>query len=454
MATKNRKKFRENLLNTLHDAIRLKDENLSRSSFLELHPGDQVENFNLLDQSEQDYLLSLLDDKDVAILFSHQEDDETLSAAEHLKVDRLADIIEEMDPDEAADLLLDLPPEISKEAINQIEDSKNILQLLKYKDETAGGRMTTDYISVPHSATAAQSIELLRELGPNKKVPYYIYIIDSDNKLLGVIGLRELIVSDPQTMISSIMDGEVFFAPAMMDQEEVAQIMVTYDLASSPVIDDQKHLLGVITHDDIMSVILEEATEDVYKLASVTNADLEPSSPIGAQIKGRLPWLFLNSITALFASWVISNFEGLIGQVAVLAIFQSVVAGQGGNAASQSVAMFVRAIALGNIPPNTTLKLLFRQMLVGLFQGLCVGAVVGIGVFLWRDNIYLGLVLGLSLVANMILAGFVGTLIPLGLKSIGQDPAMASSVLVTAITDSLGFFIFLSLANSFLSHLL
>jgi magnesium transporter len=230
--------------------------------------------------------------------------------------------------------------------------------------------------------------------------------------------------------------------------------MITYDLAALPVVVKDHKLLGVITHDDILDVIQEEATEDIYRLANVSDFELEPESPVNEQLKGRLPWLFLNTGTALFASWVISNFEGIIAQVATLAAFQSVVAGQGGNAASQSVAMFVRAIALGKIPSGRMLKLLLRQMAVGLLQGVAIGSIVGIGVTIWKGNPYLGLVLGMALVGNLILAGIVGTLAPLGLKAVGQDPAMASSVLVTAVTDSLGFFIFLSLAKFFLPNLI
>jgi magnesium transporter len=250
------------------------------------------------------------------------------------------------------------------------------------------------------------------------------------------------------------MDEGVIFVDTWLDQEEVARVMVQYDLSALPVVDEEKRLVGVVTHDDILDVLQEEATEDIYRLASVSDFELEPSSPIIEQLKGRLPWLFLNALTALFASWVISNFEAIIAQVAVLAVFQSVVAGQGGNAASQSVAMFVRALALGNISREKTLPLLFRQMIVGLFQGVAIGLVVGIGVTIWKGNPYLGFVLGLSLVGNLILAGIVGTLAPLGLKAIGQDPALASSVVVTAVTDSLGFFIFLSLAKIFFNDLL
>lgn len=424
------------------------------SLFEELHTGDQVEIFDLLDEDEQVILLQHLDVNATAILFSHQEDDETLQAAESLSIDKLADVLDEMEPDEAADLLGDLPPKQAAEALQQMEDTEDVLQLLEYPDQTAGGRMTTDFVAVSKDVTAAEAINTLRYLEPDHEVPYYVFVVDDHDVLVGVTGLRELVVSKPETPMETVMDPTVISANALMDQEEVAQMMSQYDLSALPVVNTDKHLIGVITHDDLIDVIQEEATEDIYRLANVTNAELEPDSPVSEQLKGRLPWLFLNMFTALFASWVISNFEGLISQVAVLAVFQSIVAGQGGNAASQSVAMFVRALALGNIPPGRTMSLLFRQMIVGLFQGIAVGALIGIGVYLWKGNAYLGLVLGISLVGNMILAAIVGTLIPMGLKAIDQDPAMASSVLVTAVTDSLGFFIFLSLAKIFFQNLI
>jgi len=250
------------------------------------------------------------------------------------------------------------------------------------------------------------------------------------------------------------MEKDVIFADSDDDQEEAARKMARYDLSALPVVNEQRELVGVITHDDLVDVLEEEATEDIYRISNVSSADLEPDSAIGAQLRGRLPWLFVNMFTALFASWVISRFEGVIAQVAVLAVFQSVVAGQGGNAGSQSIAMIVRALALDKIQPRSLWRVMGRQALVGLIQGTIIGIVVGFGVFLWRGNIYLGLVLGLAMVGNMITAGIAGTLMPLGLKYIGQDPALASSVLVTAVTDSTGFFIFLSLASLFLPQLL
>ncbi len=431
-------------------------DRLSEASdlFLSFHPNDQVEVFDLLDSDEKNKILSSIDVSSTAQLFNLQEDQDTLEAAETLSIDRLADVLDEMAPDEAADLLLDLHPSQAAEALDQMEEAEDILPLLKYPDETAGGRMTTDFFAISQDLTAAEAITELRRRAPDSSISYYIFVTDDAMHLVGVTGLRELVVSPADTPIKLIMNPDVISVDPWLDQEEVSQIMVQYDLSALPVVAPHRELIGVITHDDILDVIQEEATEDIYRLASVTDYELEPSSPIGEQLKGRLPWLFLNMLTALFAAWVISNFESIISMVPLLAVFQSVVAGLGGNAASQSVALFVRTLALGKIPSGRTFGLLVKQMIVGLFQGLMIGGFVGIGVYLWKGNPYLGLVIGLSLVGNLILAGIVGTLTPLGLKALGMDPAMASTVLVTAVTDSLGFFIFLSLAQLFLPQLL
>ncbi|MEJ2487374.1 MAG: magnesium transporter [Anaerolineales bacterium] len=444
----------EDQANEIQNLLTAETHDSAVELFLGLHPNDQVEVFDLLDTDKKNQILSLIDITATAQLFNLQEDQDTLEAAESLSIDRLADVLDEMAPDEAADLLLDLPPSQAAEALDQMEDAEEILPLLKYPDETAGGRMTTEFLAISKDLTTSQAIEELRQIGPDSKIPYYIFVTDDQMHLAGVTGLRELVVSPPTTHLREIMNKDVISVDAWMDQEEVSQVMGQYDLSALPVVTKGNELIGVITHDDILDVIQEEATEDIYRLASVTDYELEPSSPIREQLRGRLPWLFLNMLTALFAAWVISNFEDIISMVAVLAVFQSVVAGLGGNAASQSVAMFVRTMALGKIPSGRSTGLLFRQMVVGLFQGLLIGIIVAVGVTLWKGNPYLGLVIGLALVSNLILAGIVGTVTPLGLKALGMDPAMASTVLVTAVTDSLGFFIFLSLAKLFLPNLL
>lgn len=424
------------------------------SIFRRLRPPDRADVFEILDDDDQTQLLNQLDIPAIADLFDELEDDETAEAAEFISLEQLGEVLDEMDPDEAADLLGDLSPEMAERALEEMDEPEDVLPLLEYPDETAGGRMTTAFLCLHSSSTSEEAIHYLRGASPDIDVPYYLFVVNDENILVGVLGLRELVIADPQQNVAGIMNHDVIHVSAMDDQEEAARTMVHYDLSVLPVLSEADHMLGVITHDDILDVIEAEHTEDIYRLASVADTDLEPESATIEQLKGRMPWLLLNTGTALVASWVISMFEDLFVQVAVLAFFQSVVAGQGGSAASQNVAMIVRSLALGKVEPRRVWLILLRQLWVGLLQGIIIGLIIGVGVGLWQSNPFLGLVLGLALVGNMLVAGIVGTLMPLAFQAIGQDPAMTSSVLVTAATDSLGFLIFLSLAKAFLPHIM
>ena len=424
------------------------------SIFRRLRPQDGADVFEILGDEDQSQLLKQLDIPTIADLFDELEDDETADAAEFISLERLGDVLDEMDPDEAADLLGDLSPEMAELAIEEMDEPEDVLPLLEYPDETAGGRMTTAFLCLHSSSTSDEAMQSLRQASPDIDVPYYLFVVDDVDVLVGVLGLRELVIANPQENVAKFMDRDVIHVSAMTDQEEAARLMTHYDLSVLPVLNEAKHILGVITHDDILDVIEAEATEDIYRLASVADTDLEPESATIEQLKGRMPWLLLNTGTALVASWVISIFEDLFVQVAVLAFFQSVVAGQGGSAASQNVAMIVRSLALGKIEPRRVWLILLRQLWVGLLQGIIIGLIIGVGVGVWQGNPFLGLVLGLALVGNMLVAGIVGTLMPLAFQYIGQDPAMTSSVLVTAATDSLGFLIFLSLAKLFLPYII
>ncbi len=421
--------------------------------FLELQVPDQAEVFNLLNEQAQEKLLVKLDIPATADLFDELEDSETLEAADSIPLDRLADILDEMEPDEAADLLGDLPPELASQALEEMDDPEDVLPLLGFADQTAGGRMTTSFLALRRQTRADKALEFLREVGPDGDVPYYLFVVDREKRLSGVVGLRELVLAEPVEMIENIMNSDVIFVTTETDQEEAARTMARYNLGALPVVNDRRELVGVITGDDLVDVIDEEATEDIYRLSNVSDAELEPESAVWLQIKGRLPWLYLSALTALFAAWIISRFEHIIAQVAVLAVFQSLVAGLGGNAVTQNMAMVVRGLALGKIPANRAWPIIFRQAVIGLLLGIAVGGVVGLGAYFWRGNAALGLVLGLALVGNMVVAGLAGTLIPLGLRALGQDPALASAVLVTTATDSMGFLLFLSLAAAFINYL-
>ena len=421
--------------------------------FRALHPADQAKLFYGLKVDQQEILLLQMEIPEIADIFDELDDNQTLIAAKNLPLPFLADIIDDMDPDEAADLLGDLPGQDIQKTISLLEEPEEILPLLLYPDETAGGRMTTDFLVLGPGDTADTAIQFLRSTGLETDIPYYLFVVNQDKELLGVTGLRELICADPHQKILDIMDSQVVSVQTMQDQEEAAGVMKHYDLQALPVLNKQNQLVGVISHDDILDVLVDESTEDIYRLASVSDTALEPDSRLILQLKGRLPWLLLNTVTALIGAWVISNFGDLFVQVAVLAFFQSVVAAQGGNAASQNVAMIVRSLALGKVEPRKIIPILIKQMVVGIFLGSIIGVIAGIGVGFWQSNPYLGLVLGLALLGNMLVASIVGTLAPLLLELSGQDPALASSVLVTAITDSIGFLIFLSLAGLFLPYI-
>jgi magnesium transporter len=418
----------------------------------ELHPVDRADAFSDLDDRDQAALLPGLDLEATADLLEELEDEVAASVAEKFDTEQLADVLDEMEPDEAADVLGDLPFNRAEEALAEMEEARNVLPLLPFGDETAGGRMTTSFIALPIGSTAARAIEILRLVEPNSEAPYYLYVEDDADRLVGIIGLRDLVIASPDTKVEAIMDPEAIFARSEEDQEDVARRMARYDLAALPVVDDRGVVVGVITHDDVMDVVEEEATEDIYRLANVSDPDLSINSPIRLSIKKRLPWLYLSAVTALFAAWVISNFELLIAEVAILAVFLSVVAGLGGNTATQSLAMIVRALALGEIELRTAWRTVLKEGLTGFLAGVLVGTAVGLAVWLWKGNPVLGLVLGVALIGNMLIAGFVGALIPISLRALHLDPALASSVLVTTITDSVGFALFLTLSALALSN--
>jgi magnesium transporter len=438
------------IINTLDEYLEAEDFSAVLEMLREMHPADQAKLFFSMKPEQREVLLKKLEIPEIADIFDELDDNQTLRAARDLPLPFLADIINDMDPDEAADLLGDLTGRDVRKTISMLDEPGEILPLLRYPDETAGGRMTTDFLSLKPSDTAEGAIQYLRSTAQETDVPYYIFVMNDKKELLGVMGLRELVCAQPQQLIGEIMEDQVISVQAMQDQEEAAQVMKHYDLQALPVVNQLGQLVGVISHDDILDVLIDESTEDIYRLASVSDAALEPESGLLRQLRGRLPWLLLNTVTALTASWVISNFRDLFVQVAVLAFFQSVVAAQGGNAASQNVAMIVRSLALGKVGPGKILPILFRQLLVGMLLGTLIGTIVGIGVGYWQANPWLGLVLGLALLGNMLVASIVGTLAPLILDLVGQDPALASTVLVTAITDIIGFLIFLSLAALFL----
>lgn len=420
----------------------------------DLHPADRAETFADLPEDDQQEILPLLNAEDTAELLTELDDDDAARLAAQLPSDQLADVLDEMDADDAADVLGDLPPAKAEEALAQMEEADEVRPLLVYKDDTAGGLMTPDVFALRDQMTAQQAIDFLRQQEFDNGTPYYLYVVDKNDRLCGVTGLRDLIVAHPETPLKRIMQTKVYSVAAGADQEEVANLIKKYNLQALPVVSADNRLVGAVRASDIVYVVEEEAAEDLYRLANISaDGDLSAWSPPKVAVSRRLPWLVVNLFTAFLAASVVGLFEATIAQLAVLAVFQSIVAGQGGNAGTQTLAVMVRGIAMGEVSLRDAGPVLGREILVGLMHGLTIGVLVGLGAWLWKGMPLLGLIIGVAMLGNMVAAGVAGTLVPLTLKALKLDPALASAVMVTTVTDCVGFALFLGLATALLPWL-
>jgi magnesium transporter len=281
---------------------------------------------------------------------------------------------------------------------------------------------------------------------------FYLYVVDERRHLVGVISLRRLLLVAPDTPLKRIMTTDLSSVRVDVNQEEVARLVASYNLLAIPVVDEENKLVGVITVDDVIDVIKDEATEDVYRLAGVTGDDRVFTKPTES-LRKRLPWLFVNLVTAFLAVGVVSRFEGTIAVATALAVFMPVVAGMGGNAATQTLTVIVRGIALGELTWANTRQALFKEAAVGIVNGVSCGAIAALIAWLTYGNYTLGLILGLAMIINMFVAAVAGTLIPLALRAMKIDPALASSVFITTLTDVFGFLSFLGLGALFIRYL-
>jgi magnesium transporter len=417
-----------------------------------LRPPDQAELFGDLQPEDQDQLLTLLDVEDSADILEELEDEEAAEVAVRLEPEDLARILDEMEPDEAADLLGDIPSEQAAEALAGMEEPEEVRPLLVHADDTAGGLMTSVEVVLHEGMTTEDAIAHLRAIAPDTEDVYYLFVVDRQDRLLGVISLRQLIVAPPLTRVEEIMDPDVISVQADADQEEAARLMSYYDLLALPVVDARRHLLGLITHDDLVAVLEEEATEDIYRLGGVPEEHPADAPPFVA-VRSRLPWLVLNLGTAMASAAVLSLFQGTIAKVAVLAAFFPIVAGVSGSAATQTLTVTVRGLALGELQPRHLFRALAREILVGLSNGLAVGGLVAVIALVWKGTPILGLIVGVATLLNMSCAAIAGVLVPLGMQLVGIDPALASPILVTTTTDTFGYFAYLGLATLLLASL-
>jgi len=420
------------------------------------HPSDLAELVDELNDEQKKELFALLSDEEAALIIQEMEDFDQVSLLRLLTKHKASAILKEMDIDDAADLVRELPPEEAKELLAHIEEeAEEIRGLLKYPEDTAGGIMTTDFIALPQNILVEEAITRLREIAPDAEIIYYVYVVDEQAKLNGVLSLRDLIAAEDGTLLQEIMLKNVISVPAEMDQEEVARVVSRYDLLAVPVVDEEERLLGIITVDDIIDVIEEEATEDIYRLAGtgeVTGSDLLGASVFGLVGK-RLPWLLISLLGGLLSGSVIGAFEDTLQSIVILAIFIPVIMGMGGNVGTQSSTLFVRGLATGEIGPSDIWKYLFREIKVGITMGLINGLAIAVLAYIWQGLPFLGLAVGMAMFLDITLAALIGTLVPLFFNHFGIDPAITAGPFVTTIKDITGLVIYFGTATLFMAYL-
>jgi magnesium transporter len=416
------------------------------------HPADLAQVFSELPDKDREAAFSLLAERNGRLAMEAISELGPEAGAALLatrSAEEIAKLAQEIPSDDAAALIDYLPEELSAAVLDLMrpKESGVVENLLEYDEQTAGRIMNPHVFALNEDMTVGEAIT---ELQNNRDVEmvFYLYVVDDRKHLVGVVSLRRLLLVSPETPLKRIMTADLVSARVDTDQEEVARQVADYNLLAIPVVDEENKLVGIITVDDVIDVIKDEATEDIYRLAGVAG-DERAFTPAGESLRKRLPWLGINLVTAFLASTVVLMFESTIGLFPVLAVFMPVVAGMGGNAGMQTLTVIVRGIALGELTWSNSRKALLKEAAVGVGNGLVLGVVAAMVVWLMRGNPVLGAVLGMAMIINMFVAAAAGTLVPLGLRAANVDPALASSVFITTMTDMFGFFSFLGLATVF-----
>lgn len=443
----------EKLLN----ALEREDFDEFRSMFLEQHPYDQAKIFVKLEQEDRTKLYHYLSPEEMAALFENIEDDEDNYETFLSEMDpRFASqMLEQMYADDAVDVLneLDKDQVASYLTIMNDEAAQEIRELLHYEEFTAGSIMTTEFIAIIANQTVKSAMHILKHEAPDAETIYYLYVVDEDKHLVGVISLRDLIVSDDDLMIGEIMSERVFSVSVGEDQEEVARKMRDYNFLALPVVDFQNHLLGIITVDDIVDVIDEEASDDYSKLAGVSDVDSIDRSPFSAA-KKRLPWLVILLFLGMMTASLIGRFEDTLDKVAILAVFIPLIAGMAGNTGTQALAVAVRRIAMGDLEEGGNWKIIVREAGTGLINGAVCGVLVTGIVYFWQHDFFLGLLVGISVLATLTVATIAGAFVPLVMHRLKVDPAVASGPFITTINDIISILIYFGMATMFMQYLI
>jgi len=436
-------------VDSLHEALEKDDIEFARDIVATLHPSEIADVIESMPSRDRDNAWLLIDPELEGDVLSHMQDAVRAEFLEQMHPDKLADATKNLDADDVADILQDLPDDVADTVLRSMDEQnlQRLSSILTYPEDTAGGLMNIDVVSVRADVSLDAVARYLRLLGEIPAKTDNLMVVDRNNNYLGVLPLTELLVRGPETTVGAWMEEEAYLS-ANTPKSEVAKLFEQRDLVSAAVIDDEGHLLGRITIDDVVDVIQEAAEQAVRSMAGLGEDDM--FSPVFVTTKRRAIWLGINLITAFLAAWVIGRFEDTIQELVALAVLMPVVAGMGGIAGSQTLTIAIRGIALGQIVKTNIKPLLFKELTVGTINGVLWSCVVATIVILWFDNILLGIVIGVSMIINLVIAALAGASIPLVLKHFGIDPAIAGGVILTTITDVVGFMTFLGLATIFL----
>ncbi|MFA5954286.1 MAG: magnesium transporter [Patescibacteria group bacterium] len=444
-------------LNRVQDAflrlVRNRAYSHAYNALKQMHPADLAQLLPYLQKREQQWFAeSLLKTRKLAGVVSEIDENLVLDFLNLIPGEEFVTALQEINADDAADLITLLPEDRRQVILERLSgpQKKAVGKLLGYAPNTAGGIMSPDFVSLPQTLTAGEAIEKLRARAiTGSEEIYNIYICDAEDQLVGVVSFKDLVLSPVGKTLGDIMEHDPVAVRPHANQEFVADLIARYNLLSLPVIDENHRLVGRITVDDAIDVLKEEATEDIYHLGNLGQED-HISTPVLTSTKQRVLWLLINLATAILAAASIAIFSDTISKFVILAALMPIVSGMGGNAGTQSLTVVVRGLALGEVDWSLALKVVWKELSVGLLNGIILGIVIGVLTFIWYHNLALALVMTLAMVGNLIIAALAGAFIPLLLRKMHQDPALASSIFVTTATDVGGFVLFLGLATVFI----
>jgi magnesium transporter len=430
------------LLDTIKRLMRRGASGHLKNIINKAHPADLAKVFLSFPLNHQKYLFDFIADREIqGQLLSKLDKDNLREFTEHIPIEELIPIFEKLPSDDVADLVGDLPEEKANAILEGMkkEDSQEVGDLLQYDENTAGGIMTPDFIALKEGSTAQEAIHALQKEYLDVEMPFYLYVVDSEDRLVGVSSLRQLVMVAPETTLNQFMSKDVFGVYTNTDQEEVAKIVARYDLLAVPVMDADRKMVGIVTVDDVIDIIRDEATEDMLKMAGVGEDFVETKSVLTSS-RIRLPWLFASCLGGVLAFFIIGHFEEMLNQVVYLAAFIPVVMGMGGNVGTQSSTIVVRGLATERIQAQNIGSVVLKEVAVGgilgAFYGLLLGAVAMSSYKMWR----LSIVVGGSVILSMLVAALVGSLIPMLCYRIKIDPAVATGPFVTTAMDIISVF--------------